>query len=487
MQRIDRMVNDPHGNQQAIFKYLMQKGHATVYGQQHRLTSSTNYLTFSQQLPTGDYELLKPFIERAQQGERDVLWPGRVKWFAKSSGTTGDKSKYIPLTHEAIYYNHVLGGKDVMAVYYNRFPESMVFNGNSLLIGGSIPDKFPYAKAGDLSAVLISQLPEWLQFFRQPARPVILMQHWEQKIEAIVKACVPRNITCLSGVPTWMLMILQRAVEVSGKKNVAELWPQLELFVHGGVSFTPYRTQFERLIGKPICYVDAYNASEGFFAFHDLEGEGMLLHTGAGIFYEFIPVEEMEKATPQVVPLEGVELHRNYAMVISTTAGLWRYMPGDTVRFTSVKPYRLLITGRTKAFINVFGEEVMVHNTDKALALTCAEMNCSVRDYTVAPVFLTAGSKGAHEWLIEFVHAPVDLPLFTQRLDAHLQQLNSDYEAKRAGNMALECLRIQAVPPQTFYKWLAAKNKLGGQHKVPRLNNDRKLLEQIQTFAVING
>ncbi|MFN8299084.1 MAG: GH3 auxin-responsive promoter family protein [Chitinophagales bacterium] len=482
--RIGQMISNPHGAQQVVFKHLMNRGSLTVYGKKYKLQPATTYTYFAQQVPAAYYETLKPFIERAQQGEANVLWPGRVKWFAKSSGTTGEKSKYIPLTHEAIYGNHVLGGKDLMAVYYKRHPDSNVFNGNSLLIGGSIPDRFNGANAGDLSAVLISQLPEWLQFFRQPARPVILMQNWEQKIEEIVKDCKDRNMTCLSGVPTWMLMILKRVAEVQGKRTVAEVWPGLELFVHGGVSFTPYRRQFEELVGKPICYLEAYNASEGFFAFSDLEGEGMLLHTGAGIFYEFIPLEELDKDMPTAVPLEGVQLNRNYAIVISTTAGLWRYLPGDTVQFTSLKPYRIIITGRTKAFINVFGEEVMVHNTDRALALTCAEFNCSVRDYTVGPVFLTAGSKGAHEWLVEFERQPADLKAFAQRLDWHLQQLNSDYEAKRGGDMALETLRMQALPTGAFYKWLEANNKLGGQHKIPRLSNQRTFIEQIRAFAV---
>ncbi len=479
MPRIRDTVKYPHRYQQQIFNHLLKAGSQTKFGAHFNFNSFKSYNDFNRAVPLNEYEDLKPWIEKIQQGGRDVLWPGKVNWFAKSSGTTADKSKYIPLTTEAIRFNHVKGGKDLMAIYYNRFPQSRVFAGKSLIVGGSLSENFAGAHAGDLSAVLIHRMPEWLQFFRVPSRQVITMADWEKKIDAIVQTCLHENLMSISGVPTWIMMILKRALEVSGKKNIAEVWPELELFVHGGVSFTPYRHEYNRLIGKPINYLEAYNASEGFFAFNDFEEEGMLLHIGAGIFYEFVPLEELQNEKPQALLLQEVETGKNYAIVISTTTGLWRYMPGDTVSFTSVNPYRLIITGRTKSFINVFGEEVMVHNTDKALAETCAQLKCSVTDYTVAPRFLTTTEKGGHEWLIEFEKAPQDLKVFSEMLDKNLQLLNSDYEAKRAGDLALQNLIIHSLAPKTFYRWLAAKNKLGGQHKVPRLNNNRKILEEI--------
>lgn len=487
MKRINRSIANPETCQDEILDYLLEQGAKTEYGRHFHFSSFRSYHDFCRNIPLNEYEDLKPWIEQSQAGKEDVLWPGKLKWFAKSSGTTSAKSKFIPLTTEAIKYNHVLGGKDLMAVYYNQFPQSKVFAGKSLIVGGSLTDNFSGAQAGDLSAVLIHRMPEWLQFFRVPSREVITMPNWERKIDAIVNSCLKEDLKSISGVPTWIMMILKRAVEVSGKRNVAEVWPGLELFVHGGVSFVPYKPEFEKLIGKPINYLEAYNASEGFFAFHDFKGEGMLLHTAADIFYEFIATDELEKEKPHAIPLAEVELNRNYAIVISTTNGLWRYLIGDTVSFTSLKPYRLIITGRTKSFINVFGEEVMVHNTDKALALACAELNCSVRDYTVAPRYLSNNQKGAHEWLVEFDKPPSDVSRFTLRLDHHLQQLNSDYEAKRAGNMALEPLILHAVKPQTFYNWLAAKNKLGGQHKVPRLSNNRQIFDEIWAITETSG
>ncbi len=479
MPRIRDTVKHPHRYQQHIFNHLLKAGSQTKFGTHFSFPSFKSYNDFKRTVPLSEYENLKPWIEKIQQGERDVLWPGKVNWFAKSSGTTADKSKYIPLTTEAIRFNHVKGGKDLMAIYYNRFPQSLVFAGKSLIVGGSLSENFTGAHAGDLSAVLIHRMPEWLQFFRVPSRRVITMADWEKKIDAIVQTCLHENLMSISGVPTWIMMILKRALEVSGKKNIAEVWPHLELFVHGGVSFTPYRHEYNRLIGKPINYLEAYNASEGFFAFNDFEGEGMLLHIGAGIFYEFVPLEELQNERPLALSLQEVEAGKNYAIVISTTTGLWRYMPGDTVSFTSVNPYRLIVTGRTKSFINVFGEEVMVHNTDMALAQTCAQLSCSVTDYTVAPRFLTTTEKGGHEWLVEFEKAPEDLKVFSEMLDKNLQLLNSDYEAKRTGDLALQNLIIHTLAPKTFYRWLATKNKLGGQHKVPRLNNNRKILEEI--------
>jgi hypothetical protein len=488
--RIERSVKFPEREQQNTLDYLLAKGAKTEFGNHYNFKELKSYEHFKKNVPISEYEVLHPYILRCTKGEENVLWPGKVKWFAKSSGTTNSKSKFIPLTHESIHYNQVRGGKDLIATYYNMNPDSKMFEGKSLIIGGSMqPLENSTARCGDLSAVLIHQMPEWLQVFREPSRTIILMGKWEEKIDAIVAKCIHSDMRSVSGVPTWMLMIFKRLLEVSSKSTVVEVWPNLELFVHGGVNFQPYRKQFENIIGKEIFYLDAYNASEGFFAFQDTKSNenGMLLHTGVGIFYEFIPSEEFNSTKPIAIPLADVEVGKNYAIVISTNGGLWRYVPGDTVVFTSKKPYRILVSGRTKHFINIVGEEVMVHNTDKAIALACEELNCSVKDYTVAPMYLTTEKSGAHEWAIEFDFLPTDLSQFSNRLDYHLQSVNSDYEAKRSGNLALDQPAIHALRIGTFYGWLASKNKLGGQHKVPRLSNERKYLEEIINFATIEN
>lgn len=480
MPRIKNFVEHPLEVQQEQFQKLIRNAQNTEWGKQHGYKSISSYNDFQNRFPVQDYETLKPWFEKIQRGEKNVLWNSPVNWFSKSSGTTSDKSKFIPLSDEAIEDCHVLSGKDLMAVYYNRFPQSNVFAGKSLIIGGSLTDNFSEGiRAGDLSAVLIHRMPEWLQFFREPSREIVTMKNWEEKIDAIAKRIVKENITSISGVPTWMLMILRKVLELSKKKTIAEVWGNLELFVHGGVDFAPYKIQFDEIIGRRINYLNTYNASEGFFSFQDSDDEGMLLHCGNGIFYEFIPLEEIESANPKTVWLGDVALNKNYAFVISTNGGLWRYKIGDTVQFTSLKPYRIKITGRTKHFINVFGEEVMVHNTDKALALTCAELNCTVKDYTVAPKFISANSSGAHEWAIEFEKYPADISVFTSLLDKNLQQLNSDYQAKREGSIALSELIVHSVNQNAFYNYLASKNKLGGQNKIPRLSNERKFLEEI--------
>lgn len=487
--RIMRAVHHPIQTQEQTFRQLMLQSGKTVYAAEHGIHTTSNYNSFANSVPVNTYETLFPYINRVIDGEADILWPGKVKWMAKSSGTTNSSSKFIPLSRTAIFDNHVRGGKDLMAMYYRLNPNADVFSGKSLIIGGSLQSATPGgAQCGDLSAVLIHQMPEWLQVFREPSRNIVLMPDWEQKIATIVSRCKQMDMRTLSGVPTWMLMILKHLLEVTGKKTVAEVWPNLELFVHGGVNFSPYKTQFEKLIGKPIHYIDAYNASEGFFAFQDTlnAGDGMLLHTGVGVFYEFIPMQQFNLPNPQAIPLSQVKAGVNYAIVITTNTGLWRYMPGDTVMFTSLQPYRIIVTGRTKHYINMVGEEVMVHNTDEALSKTCRELNCTVTDYSIGPIPLTTSNCGAHEWVVEFETAPFNLSQFEQLLDKHLRQLNSDYDAKRNGNIALGNLVVRNVGNGTFYKWLSLKNKLGGQHKVPRLSNSRTIIEELLATDLVH-
>lgn len=481
MPRIQRMMQQPVDSQQQELRQLIKQAARTRWGTQFHYHSLRNVTDFQNRFPVQDYNSLQPYFQQMLQGQQNILWPSRIQWFSKSSGTTHHSSKLIPVSKEAIYDSHVKTGKDLMAIHYHRFPGSKVFAGKSMLIGGSLQRAAgnSHIQVGDVSAVLIHQLPEWLQFYREPARSIVLMQDWEKKMDAIVQTVARANITTLSGVPTWMLMIMQRLLQYTGASSVAEVWPQIELFVHGGISFMPYRQQYEKIMGRPICYTDAYNASEGFFAFQIDEQKDMLLHTGNGIFYEFIPQEEWDKEYPKTLWLSEVELHKNYALVISTNAGLWRYRIGDVIQFTSLQPHKIIIAGRTAQHINAFGEEVMAHNTDRALQLTCTALQCSVKEYTLAPIHDAGGAGGAHEWLIEFEQKPESLPLFSTLLDNNLQQLNSDYAAKRSGNLILKNPVIQAVPHGTFYKWMETRKKLGGQNKVPRLANDRKYVEEI--------
>ena len=486
MPRIRHMIEHPQESQKQEFKQLIKAAANTKWGRQYHYPSIRSIQEFQKIVPLQDYNTLQPYFQRMLLGEQNVLWPSPIRWFSKSSGTTHHSSKLIPVSREAIYDNHVKTGKDLMAIHYHRFPQSKVFAGKSMLIGGSLQAHVDNTQlhVGDVSAVLIHQLPEWLQFYREPARNIVLMQDWKKKMEAIVKTVANANITTLSGVPTWMLMILQRLLTYTGASSVAEVWPQIELFVHGGISFVPYRQQYERIMGRPICYTDAYNASEGFFAFQSDEQEGMLLHTGNGIFYEFIPQDEWNKEYPKTVWLQDVELHKNYALVISTNAGLWRYRIGDLVRFIARQPYKIIIAGRTAQYINVFGEEVMAHNTDKALHLTCHTLHCAVKEYTVAPVWSASAAGGYHEWLIEFDTAPASMKSFGALLDKNLQLLNSDYAAKRASDLLMQTPIIKTLPNGTFYKWMETRKKLGGQNKVPRLMNDRKIADELSVYIL---
>lgn len=483
MARIERMKKSARDEQLHLLQQLLNKATDTRFGKQYGFQHLKNYSQFSQSVPISTYEKLQPYFELIKNGESNVLWPGKVNYFAKSSGTT-DRSKYIPLTTNAIDDNHVKGGKDLMAMYYHRFPNSKVFSGKSFITGGSLSEHWGSIGVGDVSAVLLHRMPEWLQYFREPSRQIATMNNWDEKVEAIAQRIANENITTLSGVPTWMMVIMKRVLEISKKDTITEVWPNLELFVHGGIDFTPYKHRFENLVGKSIHYVNTYNASEGFFAFQDSEEEGMLLHTGCNVFYEFIPFHEFDTNSEgqNTVSIEHVELYKRYALVISTNSGLWRYAIGDVVEFTSLNPFRIKIAGRTKQCINMFGEELMVHNTDTAIAQACNELSCSAAHYTVAPT-LTSNGYGYHQWLIEFETTPEDLLQFSSLLDSKLRLLNSDYDAKRTADIILKQLQIVAVKKNTFYTWLKAKGKLGGQHKVPRLKNDTGFITNLTKIS----
>ena len=419
-------------------------------------------------------------------GEQNVLWPSEITWFAKSSGTTSDKSKFIPVSKEALDDNHYRGARDSIALYLRQNSETKIMNGKCLVIGGShqINQLSPDSFYGDLSAVMLENMPRIGQLVRTPDLSVALMEEWEEKIETMARVTMQENVTFMTGVPTWTLVLLKRIMEIAGTQNIRDVWPELELYIHGGVSFKPYRQQFQQLVpGSSMNYVETYNASEGFFAAQDDPAdEGMLLFLAHGIFYEFMPLEEWSKEDPQTLGLEEVELNINYAILISTNAGLWRYAVGDTVQFTSLEPYRIRVSGRVKSFMNAFGEEVIIDNSDAAMEEACRITGATVADYSAAPVYMTGSTNGAHEWIIEFAHLPVPLAEFAHHMDEALKKINSDYEAKRHKNIALRPPIVHQMPRGGFNQWLKDKGKLGGQHKVPRLSNERKLLEEMLRY-----
>lgn len=478
-------MNNPVAAQREVLQDLVTTAQYTQFGHQYKFAKLFNLREFKNTVPVHEYDDIKPYIERMMQGEENVLWPTPVTWFAKSSGTTSDKSKFIPVSDESMKDGHFKASKDVLTLYYNNFPASDLLTGKGLVIGGS-HNIYPFNEEiqfGDLSAVLMQNAPFWTNWIRTPELSVLLMDEWESKIEKLAETTVKENVTSISGVPTWNLVLFRRILELTGKQTIAEVWPELELFMHGGVSFVPYREQFEKIIGKPINYLEMYNASEGFFAAQDQPGEeGMLLFADHGIFYEFMPLEEYGKQFPKTIGLSKVELGKNYALIISTNGGLWRYIVGDTIQFTSLQPFRIKVSGRIKHFINAFGEELMVDNTDKAIAIACEQTGAIVNEYTAAPIYFSQGNNGAHEWLIEFEKNPVGLNDFVYELDTALKNLNSDYEAKRHKNIALRLPFVQPVPKGTFHRWLQSKGKMGGQHKVPRLSNDRTYVEEIIRF-----
>lgn len=485
MWRIESWMNNPVAAQREVLQDLVTTAQYTQFGHQYKFAKLFNLREFKNTVPVHEYDDIKPYIERMMLGEENVLWPTPVTWFAKSSGTTSDKSKFIPVSDESMKDGHFKASKDVLTLYYNNFPASDLLTGKSLVIGGS-HNIYPLNEEiqfGDLSAVLMQNAPFWTNWIRTPELSVLLMDEWESKIEKLAETTIKENVTSISGVPTWNLVLFRRILELTGKQTIAEVWPELELFMHGGVSFVPYREQFEKIIGKPINYLEMYNASEGFFAAQDQPGEeGMLLFADHGIFYEFMPLEEYGKQFPKTIGLSKVELGKNYALIISTNGGLWRYIVGDTIQFTSLQPFRIKVSGRIKHFINAFGEELMVDNTDKAIAIACEQTGAIVNEYTAAPIYFSQGNNGAHEWLIEFEKNPVGLNDFVYELDTALKNLNSDYEAKRHKNIALRLPFVQPVPKGTFHRWLQSKGKMGGQHKVPRLSNDRTYVEEIIRF-----
>ena len=484
--QIEYFMDHPFDVQEDQLRKLITFSEDTEWGRKYDYASIRNYQDFKSRVPIQDYEGVKPYIERLRMGENNLIWPTEIRWFAKSSGTTSDKSKFIPVSDESLEDTHMKGGKDVMALYCQNRPQNQVFNGKGLVLGGShkVSEFNNRAYFGDLSAILLQNFPFWGEFFRTPDLSLALLDDWEVKLEKISRATIKENVTSISGVPSWNLVLLKKILEITGRDNILEVWPNLELFNHGGVSFIPYREQFEKLIpSKRMYYLETYNASEGFFGIQDRAcSNEMLLMLDYGIFYEFIPMDEFGKSDPRVLTLEQVDTHTNYALVITTNGGLWRYLIGDTVRFTSLSPHRMHISGRTRNFINAFGEEVIVDNTDNALGTACKATGAIIHEYTAAPIYLDDEGSAAHEYLIEFEMEPDDLEKFTRVLDQTLQALNSDYEAKRSSDLMLKLPLIHPVPRETFFRWLKSKGKMGGQNKVPRLYNERKYVDEILKF-----
>ena len=481
--QIELFMKYPMEVQEEILFGLLKSAENTVLGKKYDYQSIKNYQTFNERIPVSTYEDLEPIISQTRQGAQNIFWNSTIKYFAKSSGTTNAKSKFIPVSSEALEHNHYKASKDLLCMYLNNNENSQLFTGKSLRLGGS---KELYENNntffGDLSAILIDNMPMWAEFSSTPSNKTSLMSNWETKLPAIIKESSLENVTSLAGVPSWMMVLLNKTLEENKKTNILEIWPNVEVYFHGGVSFEPYKEQYKNLFPKDdFKYYEIYNASEGFFALQDQNNVSeLLLMLDYGIFYEFIPMDTFGKENQKVIPLSEVELHKNYALVITTNSGLWRYLIGDTIRFTSLQPFRIKVTGRTKHHINVFGEELMVENTDVALAKTCETLHCEVVDYTVAPIFMNGKEKGAHEWMIEFKKHPDNMANFSALLDKNIQHINSDYEAKRFNNMTLNPLVINVARTNLFYDWLKMKDKLGGQHKIPRLSNLRDYLEELK-------
>lgn len=486
--QIDWFRNNPHEAQGEVFKNLISTARSTEWGKTYGYKDIKSVREFQQRVPVSTYEAIFPYFERMLKGEQNVLWPTKIEWFSKSSGTTNARSKYIPVSPESLEECHYKGGKDMLSIYVNNFPDTKVFSGKALSIGGSHrPSEYnSKISCGDVSAVIMQNLPIWAEAMRTPPLKVALMDHWDEKIEKMVALTVPENVTSMSGVPTWTYVLLKRILEVTGKKDITQVWPNLELFTHGAVAFGPYRQLFKDIIPtQKMNYLEVYNASEGFFGIQDqweTEDE-MLLMLDYGVYYEFIPMDQFDEEQPTVLTLDQVELGKNYAILISTNAGLWRYKIGDTVRFTSLAPYRIKISGRTKHFINAFGEEVIVENAEAAITRACDETGAIISNFTAAPVYMESGKRGGHEWLIEFEKEPDNQQYFNELLDQTLREVNSDYDAKRQKDIALQEPIIHVAPPGTFMNWLRDKGKLGGQNKIPRLSNTREYLEEMMQFV----
>ncbi|WP_117879499.1 GH3 auxin-responsive promoter family protein [Aureibaculum luteum] len=480
--QMELFLKYPIDVQHELMIRLVEMAKNTEFGKQYHFASIYNYETFRNKVPIQQYETFEPLIERARKGEQNLFWPTQIQWFAKSSGTTNAKSKFIPVSNEALENCHLKAGKDMLALYINNNEDAGLFNGRGLRLGGSsaiYEDNNTYF--GDLSAIIIENMPFWADFSSSPKTEVALMSEWETKMDAIVNETINENITSLVGVPSWMLVLLNAVLKKTGKDNILEVWPNLEVYFHGGVNFNPYREQYKKLIPKKdFRYYETYNASEGFFALQDTnDSTDLLLMLDYGIFYEFIPMSEFNGENSIAIPLDEVKLDINYAIVITTNAGLWRYLIGDTVKFVSLDPFRIRITGRTKHFINVFGEELIIENAEEALRQVCEKTKTLITDYTVAPIFMDGKIQGSHEWMIEFTKAPKNLNYFTELLDNALKSINSDYEAKRYNDMTLTMPKVHQAETGLFYDWLKFKNKLGGQHKVPRLSNSRGFMDEL--------
>jgi hypothetical protein len=484
--QIELFLKYPNEVQEELLLNLIRASENTVVGKHYDFASIKSYNTFAERIPISIYEDIEPFIEQTRSGEQNIFWGSPIKWFAKSSGTTNAKSKFIPVSSEALEDCHYKGSKDLLCLYLNNNEDSHLFIGKSLRLGGSSQIyENNNTFFGDLSAILIENMPIWAEFSSTPSSRVSLMSEWETKIKAIIEESKNENVTSFAGVPSWMLVLMNKVLEDTGKSNLMEIWPNLEVYFHGGVSFEPYREQYKKILpSSSFKYYEIYNASEGFFAIQDLNNSSdLLLMLDYGIFYEFIPMSTFGTAEEKAIRLSDVEIDVNYAILISTNAGLWRYLVGDTVRFTSLNPYRIRVTGRTKHHINVFGEELMVENTDQAISKASQLTNSEVVDYTVAPIFMQDKEKGAHEWMIEFKSEPQNISEFQKILDETLQSLNSDYEAKRQNNMTLNPLVINVARENLFYDWLKEQDKLGGQHKIPRLSNKRDYLDQLKKLS----
>jgi hypothetical protein len=481
--KIDKYSTEAEAIQMRVLTELVQKAAGTEWGKEHSYSTIRSYEDFARNVPVQDYESLKGYIDRMRHGESDVLWRGECRWFAKSSGTTNDKSKFIPVTADGLKTLHYTGGRDSVALYLRLNPKSRIFSGKSLILGGSHAPNYnlPKSLVGDLSAILIENIMPLVNLVRVPEKKIALLSDFEEKMDKIARTTCNKNVTNIAGVPSWMMAVLKHMLDITGKKSVDELWPNLEVFFHGGVAFTPYREQYKQLIrSSNMHYLETYNASEGFFGIqNDFADPSMLLMIDYGVFYEFVPFEELDSPSPRAVPLWEVEVGRNYAMLISTACGLWRYMIGDTVRFTSKNPYKFVITGRTKHFINVFGEELIVDNAEQGLAKACAETGAQIADYTAAPVYMDSDAQCRHQWLIEFSRRPESIEQFATILDTTLQQINSDYEAKRYKDITMQPLEVIPARANLFNDWLKSKGKLGGQHKVPRLSNSRDYISEM--------
>ncbi|MGL5787860.1 MAG: GH3 auxin-responsive promoter family protein [Bacteroidales bacterium] len=485
-EQIDDYAYNSASIQNNQLDYLITKASGTKWGTIHKYASITDYNDFAREVPLQTYDSLKPYIDEAISGKSDILWHGKVKWFAKSSGTTNDKSKFIPITNDALQDCHYKAAKDTTALYSRINPDSSLLSGKSLILGGSheLKNENAHTYSGDLSAILLQNTPDYFNLIRVPDKKIILMHEWEAKLKAIIETTRNADVRSLAGAPSWMMVMIKAMLEATNKTYLTEVWPNLEVFFHGGISFIPYREQYKSIIpSDKMHYMETYNASEGFFAIqNDLSDPAMLLMLDLGIFYEFIPMDKFDGTNSQAIPLEEVELNKNYALVISTNTGLWRYIIGDTVKFLSKDPYKIIITGRTKHYINAFGEELMVDNADRALNNVCAKYDVKVIDYTAAPVFMSENSKGKHQWIIEFDHNPSDLNSFITDFDQALKEQNSDYEAKRYKDITLDRPEVIIARPNLFHDWMAFKGKLGGQNKVPRLCNDRKIIDEIIEF-----